>query len=740
MPLIGGGIRFGAPRADAWIPQNNFEATTNPGVTDDTDAGYSVGSMWINTDSNHLEIYQCVDPTAGAAVWDKLDTKTFVSSIDPTANDDEDFGHYAGEFWLNQTTDELYVCTDASSGAAVWKEVAVGGGTVHVRVADPTVNDDSSSGYDVGEFWWNTAGRNLFIAKDVTVGAAVWDNLFNATTGGTISGATTINAALTMGGNIAMGGNDITGAGSITATTVTDGTWSTTAGVFSGVAGITLTGNITMPEDGWIGIGAAAERIVFDGTGGLLTVTASNLRMDSTNRTEYRDAQLYISSQNNGYLDFDADTGFRFNTASLLGVGPTTFTNQNSATRMFTIEESSAGAVMLRMRPLNGGSCGVDDLCVISHFISGRQENTYWSNSTYAGCIAKGGGGDSYTQTNLLANTLLAVLDDGGVGIGTTTVPHGGIGAAKLAIEGADSTIATGPNLQFTTSNDDYPLIQIVPYAHDNIGFYFDSYADSTFTEKSSDAGSNFLIKKAGDKLHFYAEAGIAQGSNIAFVDVFYIESDAEVLFSPNAARKFKIRDDLISISSGSDGIGQLEADGYWRVGTGTTTHSLAANGDFLVSGKLEVDGIGYFDGTIQNSHATQSDLLFLQSSTPAYLIRPDYSFDQVLLAVADTIGRQIILTNYGSRAVDHGHATQTNPTLYGHSANSPATNPNEWWSITHDQTDAVFAWGTGILKLDSGGISAANLKSGANQGAAGAAAGELWVDTSAANVVKLGV
>ena len=35
--------------------------------------------------------------------------------------------------------------------------------------------------------------------------------------------------------------------------------------------------------------------------------------------------------------------------------------------------------------------------------------------------------------------------------------------------------------------------------------------------------------------------------------------------------------------------------------------------------------------------------------------------------------------------------------------------------------------------------VNGAGLPSGANQAASGAAAGELWVDTSAANVVKLG-
>ena len=45
----------------------------------------------------------------------------------------------------------------------------------------------------------------------------------------------------------------------------------------------------------------------------------------------------------------------------------------------------------------------------------------------------------------------------------------------------------------------------------------------------------------------------------------------------------------------------------------------------------------------------------------------------------------------------------------------------------------------SGIAELDAA-VYAANLKSGINQGAAGAVAGELWVDTAAANVIKLGV
>lgn len=44
--------------------------------------------------------------------------------------------------------------------------------------------------------------------------------------------------------------------------------------------------------------------------------------------------------------------------------------------------------------------------------------------------------------------------------------------------------------------------------------------------------------------------------------------------------------------------VGNMDAGEYLRIGdTGTTGHSLAANDDLLIGGKLEVDGTAYFDG-----------------------------------------------------------------------------------------------------------------------------------------------
>lgn len=49
------------------LAQNNYAATTAPGVGDDSDDGYSIGSQWY--DGTNDNMYHCLDATVGAAVW-----------------------------------------------------------------------------------------------------------------------------------------------------------------------------------------------------------------------------------------------------------------------------------------------------------------------------------------------------------------------------------------------------------------------------------------------------------------------------------------------------------------------------------------------------------------------------------------------------------------------------------------------------------------------------------------------
>lgn len=145
--------------------KDNLAATADPAVTDDSNAGYAVGSQWINVTTDKAWI--CVDASVGAAVWraadlsqlqgtaatlDKLD-----ATVDPTLTDDANAGYAVGSHWANVTTDELWACVDATAGAAKWKTVtdAAGaaasqtrpkstflGGLLDYTGADVEVNDE----------------------------------------------------------------------------------------------------------------------------------------------------------------------------------------------------------------------------------------------------------------------------------------------------------------------------------------------------------------------------------------------------------------------------------------------------------------------------------------------------------------------------------------------------------------------------------------------------------------------
>ena len=135
--------------------------------------------------------------------------------------------------------------------------------------------------------------------------------------------------------------------------------------------------------------------------------------------------------------------------------------------------------------------------------------------STEGAVIANANGDDGIQFVVKTAGEAMRI--DGGtgnVGINTTTIPHGGVGYAKFAIDGTGSN-AAGPHVQYTTSTDNYPVLQQLNWSHDNISLNFDSYYDGDW--RSSDAGSNFQIYKNADLFTIYYDSGVAPGSSLSW-------------------------------------------------------------------------------------------------------------------------------------------------------------------------------------------------------------------------------
>jgi hypothetical protein len=54
---------------------NNFTAGATPAVTDDSNSGYSPGSLWMYANN----MYMCIDATVGAAVWKLITPGSFAA-------------------------------------------------------------------------------------------------------------------------------------------------------------------------------------------------------------------------------------------------------------------------------------------------------------------------------------------------------------------------------------------------------------------------------------------------------------------------------------------------------------------------------------------------------------------------------------------------------------------------------------------------------------------------------------
>jgi len=65
---------------------NNLEALTNPGVSDDITQGRQVGSVWINRSASPHSVYVCTDNSTGAAVWVEISNNNVTGGITTNVN------------------------------------------------------------------------------------------------------------------------------------------------------------------------------------------------------------------------------------------------------------------------------------------------------------------------------------------------------------------------------------------------------------------------------------------------------------------------------------------------------------------------------------------------------------------------------------------------------------------------------------------------------------------------------
>lgn len=181
---------------------------------------------------------------------------------------------------------------------------------------------------------------------------------------------------------------------------------------------------------------------------------------------------------------------------------------------------------------------------------------------------------------------VVVLLNNGNLGIGTNTIPHGGVGAAKVAIEGTNAS-TSGPHMQFTTDSDNYPLVQLLAWTHDDITISFDAYFDGA-NAKSSDVGSNYRIHKQNDLFMIKYDSGIALGANLTWNIGTTLNTSGQFGIGVTPAQKFEIgstdNSDRISIYHDN-------TDGWFRWDDGEINFKTNETGN--VHGILSLRGNG---------------------------------------------------------------------------------------------------------------------------------------------------
>ena len=192
------------------------------------------------------------------------------------------------------------------------------------------------------------------------------------------------------------------------------------------------------------------------------------------------------------------------------------------------------------------------------------------SNQTVIGYDATGQADNSVTLGNAAVTAVYMSQDSGakvyagGLGIGTTTVPHGGVGVGLVSVEGANANLTTGPNISFTTASDDYPLMVLQNYQHDDVSIVFDAYHDGS-AWKSSDA-SNFMIQKSSDTFNIFYDSGISAGSALTWNTGFSMNTSGVMSGDFNDTSDVGLKENIKSIGDGLTIVNQMNPVSFdWK-------------------------------------------------------------------------------------------------------------------------------------------------------------------------------
>jgi hypothetical protein len=245
--------------------------------------------------------------------------------------------------------------------------------------------------------------------------------------------------------------------------------------------------------------------------------------------------------------------------------------------------------------------------------------------------------------TTQSTNERMRIDGNGKVGIGTNTIPKGGVGVAKFAFEGTTAS-TSGPHLQFTTSADNYPLAQYLNWQHDNIYQAFDAYYDGSW-KSGTTAGGNFVMGKESGKLLFQYAAVNTQGSALTWNNGIALANTGNVGMGTttfNSTNPEKLLVDAGTTTSVNAIVGKGSIDSYLQLNIQNNSSGASASSDVVATANNGSETTNYIDMGI-NGGSNASGVM--GAANDAYL----YNVGQNLLLGTGTAAKSVVFMTGGT-------------------------------------------------------------------------------------------
>ena len=174
--------------AGKWSEILNFEQfiTDSESARDDAQTAQAAAES-ARDDAQTAESNAEASAVSAAANAALIPLNNYSANVAPTVNDDSGDGYAPGSRWIDLTGDEVYLCVDATVGAAVWIEATLQTAELGALALLNNVNNSNWSGADLAVENGGTGGSTPSAARtNLGLGSlATLDNINNSNWSGT---------------------------------------------------------------------------------------------------------------------------------------------------------------------------------------------------------------------------------------------------------------------------------------------------------------------------------------------------------------------------------------------------------------------------------------------------------------------------------------------------------------------------------------------------------------------------